>query len=69
MLQQMSEANPVAGIHFLENLVLQKRRVVSGHHTILGVECLDLTILVITESASAFAINSWPVSEESTSKL
>ena len=31
MLQQVSEANPVAGIQFLEYLVLQKRSVVSGH--------------------------------------
>jgi hypothetical protein len=57
MLRRVSEASLVAGIHFLEHLVLQKRSAVSGHHTILGVGCLDLMILVITESESACAIS------------
>jgi hypothetical protein len=57
MLQQVSEANPVAGIQFLEYLVLQKRSAVSGHHTILEVGCLDLMIFVIIESRSAYAIS------------
>jgi vacuolar protein sorting-associated protein 3 len=56
-LQQVSEANLIAGIHFLEHLVLQKRSAVSGHYTILGVGCLDLMILVMTESRSGFAIS------------
>jgi hypothetical protein len=56
MLRQVSEANLVAGIHFLGYLFLQKRSAVSGHHTILGVGCLELMILVMTESRSGFAI-------------
>jgi hypothetical protein len=36
---------------------------VSGHHTILGVECLELMVLVITESGSAYAISELPVDQ------
>ena len=54
MLQQVPEANPVAVIQYL---VLQKRSVVSGHHTIFGVGCPDFMILVRIESGSAYAIS------------
>jgi hypothetical protein len=55
--QQVSEANLIAGIHFSEYLVLQKRSAVSSHHTIFRVGCLELMILMMTESGSAFAIS------------
>ena len=55
MLSRYRKRTPLLEFGSWEYLVLQKRRVVSGHHTILAVGYLYLMILVIIESGSAYA--------------